>query len=171
MKTFIQAVEFAERAHRGQTRKYSGEPYIIHPFEVSRILAEAGYPPSVMTAGVLHDVVEDTPHTIDEISILFGGRVAALVAMVTDVSVPTDGNRAFRKKLDLIHLSASDHDGATIKLADLISNTQSITKCDPTFAKTYMAEKKELLKVLWHGNRFLWARATSMVRNYEEGKL
>ena len=67
-----EALLFAEDAHRGQRRR-SGEPYIIHPIAVARILtAEFGLNAEPVIAGLLHDVVEDTPHTLDEIKNRFG---------------------------------------------------------------------------------------------------
>ena len=82
MRLIDKAYQTAEEAHRGQKRR-SGEPYIIHPIAVAEILFELGMdPPSVETA-LLHDVVEDTPVTIEEIKSAFGEEVAALVDGVT----------------------------------------------------------------------------------------
>lgn len=85
----------------------------------------------------------------------FGAAVAALVIEVTDVSRPSDGNRAARKAKDRDHLAKASPDAQTIKLADLISNTQSIVEHDPAFARVYLAEKEALLDVLTRGNAML----------------
>src|SRR5262245_5507236 len=110
----------ATRAHAKQVRKYTAEPYIVHPEEVARIVAEAGLPPAVVAAAWLHDVIEDCGVTADEIAAEVSPEVARLVLEVTDVSKPTDGTRAVRKRLDRDHLATASPEGQSIKLADLI---------------------------------------------------
>lgn len=73
------AIEFAARAHRRQVRKGSDTPYIAHPYTVGLMLARAGFDPEVVAAGVLHDTVEDTDITLEEIRAQFGERVAMIV--------------------------------------------------------------------------------------------
>ena len=160
------AIVFATQAHAGQTRKYTGEPYVNHPVEVMRLVSEVNDDPEVLAAAVLHDVVEDTPATITNIRIGFNARVAALVDDLTDVSKPEDGNRATRKELDRQHTAKASPDAKTIKLADLISNSMSIVKDDPSFAKVYMKEKRALLEVLNEGDATLYKRASEMVDSY-----
>jgi (p)ppGpp synthase/HD superfamily hydrolase len=82
MKT--KAKQFAIRAHEGQTRKSSGVPYITHPIRVAESLEQAGFSDELVSAGYLHDVVEDTPYGLEEIKDIFGGRVAHLVAANTE---------------------------------------------------------------------------------------
>jgi (p)ppGpp synthase/HD superfamily hydrolase len=85
MNELIQKGEiFATKAHNGQTRKTSGAPYIGHPFLVAKILQGAGMPPKVIVAGLLHDTVEDTDITIEDIQKEFGDEIAALVAYNTE---------------------------------------------------------------------------------------
>ena len=160
------AIFFATQAHAGQTRKYTGEPYVNHPIEVMRLVSEVNDDPEVLAAAILHDVVEDTPATITNIRIGFNARVAALVDDLTDVSKPEDGNRATRKELDRQHTAKASPDAKTIKLADLISNSMSIVKDDPNFAKVYMKEKRALLEVLTEGDATLYKRASEMVDSY-----
>ena len=76
------AFDVAEEMHRGQLRK-SGEPYLIHPMAVAEILAELGMDEETIIAGLLHDVVEDTPYTMEELARDFGEEVALLVDGVT----------------------------------------------------------------------------------------
>lgn len=83
-----QALHFAAQAHAsiGQKRKYTGQPYIEHPVAVARILKAHGYSGDVVCAALLHDVVEDTPVSIEEIHRRFGPEIGTLVAAVTDIS-------------------------------------------------------------------------------------
>ena len=161
---------FAEECHRGQTRKYTGEPYINHPHAVADLVRSVEHTPEMIAAAILHDVVEDTEATLDEIEIRFGKRVMQLVEMLTDVSKPSDGNRAKRKAIDREHTAKADAQGQTIKLADLINNTKSITENDPEFAKIYLVEKGLLLSVLGEGDPKLFKIAHDILwRGKEEG--
>ena len=82
------ALQFATAAHEGQVRKYTGEPYINHPVEVMRIVKTVSDDPAMHAAALLHDVVEDTDVTIEDIVREFGDDVAQLVDDLTDVSKP-----------------------------------------------------------------------------------
>lgn len=156
---------FASRAHHGQVRKYTGEPYVNHLIEVGNMVSRfRGYVP-VMAAAFLHDIVEDTNTTHDQILDLFGREIAELVYWLTDQSLYHPGNRATRKKIDREFIAHAPADAQTIKLADLISNTRSIVRHDPDFAKVYLAEKVLLLEVLTEGNATLHAEATRMVHS------
>lgn len=159
------AAAFAGYAHGSiqQLRKYTGEPYIVHPEEVAGIVADVTDDQAVIAAAWLHDVLEDTPVTYNQVWSEFGPRVAQLVVEVTDVSKPEDGNRAARKALDCMHLAKASAAGQTIKLADLISNTRSIVEHDPDFAVVYLREKKALLRVLNRGDSMLHTIASRQV--------
>ena len=152
---------FATAAHAavGQTRKYTGEPYIVHPIEVASIVASVGGTEEMIAAALLHDVVEDTKVTNELITTMFGNDVGELVKWLTDVSRPVHGNRAFRKQMDREHIMHAPPAAKTIKLADLISNGTSIVQYDPNFAVTYLREKQLLLEVLKEGNPILWQEA------------
>jgi guanosine-3',5'-bis(diphosphate) 3'-pyrophosphohydrolase len=121
----------------------------------------------MIAAAYLHDVVEDTPVTLEAIELEFGAEVARLVEELTDVSRPEDGNRKTRKAIDREHSAAASPEGQTIKLADLIDNSETITKHDPDFAKVYMREKRALLEVMSDGDRDLQARAWAILRAWE----
>lgn len=155
---------FATAAHAAvkQKRKYTGEDYIVHPTEVAGIVQSVGGTDAQIAAAYLHDVVEDTGVTIEQVEAEFGSEVAALVGWLTDVSKPTDGNRKVRKTIDRKHTAKAPAAAKTVKLADLISNTQSIVKHDLNFAETYLEEKMELLEVLTDGDTNLWQQAKFM---------
>lgn len=153
---------FAHGAHFavGQLRKYTNEPYIVHPAEVASIVATVPDATEEMLAAAwLHDVVEDTGVTLDQVHLLFGADVAKLVFWLTDVSKPEDGNRAARKAIDRAHIAAAPAAAQTVKLADLISNTKSIMAHDEKFSKVYLEEKKLLLEVMTKAHPALMAEA------------
>ncbi len=162
------AFAFAKAAHESidQTRKYSGEPYIVHPIAVAEIVRSVPHTPAMIAAAYLHDVVEDTPVTIEEIRTAFGDKVAELVDWLTDVSRPGDGNRRTRKALDLQHTAKAPPDAKTIKLADLIDNSVTIARHDRKgFWPVYRREKLALLEVLKDGDKTLWQRAAAKANN------
>lgn len=159
---------FATAAHSAvaQLRKYTFEPYIVHPTDVVRILKEAGCKDKAMLAAAfLHDVIEDTKVTEETVRQEFGDEITDLVVWLSNVSKPSDGNRKIRKEKDKNHLAKAPARAQTIKLADLISNTGSIVEYDPKFAKTYLPEKQALLEVLTKGDMTLWNKAYSMIIN------
>jgi (p)ppGpp synthase/HD superfamily hydrolase len=154
---------FATAAHAAvkQLRKYTDEPYIIHPAEVAALVANSlGATPSMIAAAWLHDVVEDTAVTIGLIREEFGDEVAALVAWLTDVE---EGNRATRKRLACERLARAPREAQTVKLADLVSNTRTIVAYDPNFAPVYLKEKRDLLAVLTKGDPGLHERARTQI--------
>jgi (p)ppGpp synthase/HD superfamily hydrolase len=164
MKDIIEKAEqFAVQAHGPQKRKYSGEPYIVHPIEVSQIVRTVPHTNAMVAAAILHDVIEDTEATYDDVVVNFGVIIADLVNELTDVSKPEDGNRAVRKALDRAHLAKASADAQTIKLADIISNSKDIKENDPSFAKVYIPEMKALLEVLDKGDSELMKQAEKQV--------
>jgi len=157
---------FAAAAHMavGQVRKYTGEPYYVHPRDVAYIVEHAGGDDNMIAAAHLHDVVEDTDITLQQIQDFFGADIADLVGWLTDVSKPTDGNRAERKAIDRAHTAQASVRAKTIKLADLISNTRSIVEHDEKFARVYLEEKRLLLTEALHdADPVLLERAWSQI--------
>ena len=158
------ALAFAAEAHGriGQVRKYTGEPYINHPIEVMDIVKTASHYTDVMlAAALLHDTIEDTAVTRDDIEREFGSDVADMVMELTDQC--TEGNRAERKAAEAERLSTISAEAQTVKLADLISNSVSIIEHDPRFAKVYLREKVWILEVMTAGDSGLYARATAQL--------
>jgi (p)ppGpp synthase/HD superfamily hydrolase len=151
------ALQFAEHAHRGvgQKRKYTGDPYIVHPVEVMGLLvayANFAYQrETILTAALLHDVVEDTFVTLKQVEEVFGHEVAGYVDGLTDKfnsGYEENGkvlNRRQRKDREAARLANETAAVQTIKCADLISNTRTIVAYDRDFAKTYIPEKRLIL--------------------------
>ena len=162
------AFVFAKAAHGSidQRRKYTDEPYVTHPIAVAGLVQTVRHTEAMLAAALLHDTVEDTPITLDEIHRVFGFEVAILVEMLTDVSKSSDGNRAARKAIDREHTAKASPAAKTIKLADLIDNTRSIVAHDAVFARTYLAEKAMLLDVLREGDDTLWKLANDLVQQH-----
>jgi guanosine-3',5'-bis(diphosphate) 3'-pyrophosphohydrolase len=127
----LEAASFAAQKHRDQRRKGSdAEPYINHPLEVANLLANVGGVSDIdiLLAAILHDTVEDTQTTRDELREKFGDRVAGFVLEVTDdKSLP----KQERKRLQIEHAPELSLEAKQIKLADKISNITDVTKNPP----------------------------------------
>lgn len=162
----IRAQYFATGAHTAvkQLRKYTNEPYIVHPAEVVDILREHGIEDEFMlSAAWMHDVVEDTGVEIVDIWREFGSVVASYVNWLTNPSKPEDGNRAERKRIDREYIRNAPPEVHSIKCADLISNTSTIVEYDPDFAQVYLEEKRLMLEVLTGAEPTLLARAREII--------
>ena len=88
MRKLEEAIIYATIMHQGKTRKLGDSPYILHPLEVAQILSTMTDDEDVITAGILHDIVEDTDGTLPEIEERFGERVAKLVSSETELKYP-----------------------------------------------------------------------------------
>lgn len=125
------AIDFAARKHTDQRRKGAAdEPYVNHVISVARLLAEAteGRDPGLVAAGLLHDTVEDTETTLDDLAGAFGTDVADLVAEVTDdKSLP----KAERKRLQIKKAAGKSHRAKMLKLADKTCNLRSLVDSPP----------------------------------------
>lgn len=167
------AARFAHDAHAkvGQLRKYTNDPYIIHPVAVARLVMTVTDDVPTIAAALLHDTDEDTEATLADIQALFGDDIASMVENLTDVSRPGDGNRATRKEIDRQHIASADPRAKTVKLADLIHNTASIVEHDLDFARIYLAEKALLLEVLTEGHPTLYALAQKTLQEGQSALL
>lgn len=164
------AKHFATQAHRriDHRRKYSDRPYETHLKAVAEIVRSITEDPEMLAAAWLHDVLEDTPATVEEVEREFGPSVAGLVVELTDVSRPSDGNRATRKAIDRRHLALASDRAKAIKLADVIDNCTDIVRNDPRFGRVFVAEASALLEVLDGGDPQLLGRARRVVQRSEE---
>ena len=163
MSLVTRAREFAAVAHGDQKRKYSGRPYVTHTQEVAEIVAHAGGDPEMVAAAHLHDVLEDTAITFEEVRGQFGAAVADLVLQLTDQVPRSYGARTARKHAEADRLARCDDRAKTVKLADVISNTRSIEVEDPDFARIYLAEMRYLVPRLAGGSPQLHRRACKVV--------
>ncbi len=154
-KRIQSAVEIATKAHEGQFRK-TGEPYIIHPLAVKKILEEWGMDEDTIIAGVLHDVVEDTDVTLDDIKKEFGESVAFLVDGVTKLSVARNGMRDIDTYLPetkdnflrLMIALGDDIRVLIVKLADRLHNIRTLSALPPGKQKKIAKETLEIFAPL-----------------------
>ncbi|HZY69034.1 MAG TPA: HD domain-containing protein [Devosia sp.] len=167
-----EALVFARDAHAsiGQVRKYTGEPYIVHPVAVAAIVKSVPHTDEMVAAALMHDVVEDTPVTLREIRERFGDTVADLVDWLTDVSRPSDGVRRVRKRLDLEHSARAPAEAQTIKLADLIDNSRTISTHDVHFWPVYRREMLDLIDAMKLGHATLRAQAIASAGSRTPGR-
>lgn len=127
----IRAAHFAADRHRDQRRKDVGAtPYINHPLSLAHILSEDGGidDPEILAAALLHDTVEDTETSHDELVVLFGKRIAGIVAEVTD---DKSLDKAERKRRQITSSAGKSDDAKLVKLADKISNLRDIAATPP----------------------------------------
>ncbi len=162
------AKDYATMAHQriDQRRKYSKQPYEVHLQAVATLVAGVTDDEEAIAAAWLHDTVEDTPATLEDIEENFGQSVAELVEELTDVSKPSDGNRAKRKALDRSYLAQASPRAKTVKLADLIDNCRDIARHDKRFAKVYLVEMGALLEVLGDGDEKLYQQASRLYTDH-----
>lgn len=118
------AGEFAAQRHAGQLRKGDGKPFISHPVAVAKLLAAERLPDKVIAAGLLHDVLEDTPTRPAELVRLFGKEVASLVREVTEP--PKRHSWEYRKRAYLRQLRKAPRGALAISCADKLHNTASL---------------------------------------------
>lgn len=144
--------EFAKEAHAGQTRKFSGEPYINHPVRVALMATEHGLGHVQIAAALLHDVIEDCDVSLDQITELFGRHAANVVWGLTNYEARNGGpddtmNRAARKEADRIWLSAQSPNVKSLKFLDMIDNILDRPSAD-SFMDVMLEELRELANAM-----------------------
>ncbi|MBN3756306.1 bifunctional (p)ppGpp synthetase/guanosine-3',5'-bis(diphosphate) 3'-pyrophosphohydrolase [Paraburkholderia sp. Tr-20389] len=131
MNVLIRATAFAAYRHRNQRRKDAdASPYINHPIALADVLANEGdvADEAVLVAAILHDTIEDTETSMEELVAQFGHAVAGIVAEVTDdKTLP----KAERKRRQVEHAPAISRNAQLVKLADKICNLRDIAACPP----------------------------------------
>ena len=125
------AIIFAVKAHSGTERRGKGYPYIVHPLEAVEIVATMTKDQELLAAAALHDTVEDTHVTVDQIRAEFGDRVAALVAAESDempAGVSEEDSWHSRKQAAIDRLSKAGRDAKMVALGDKLSNMRAIAR-------------------------------------------
>ena len=157
----IEALEFATEMHEGQVRKYTGEEYIMHPIAVADLVEEyldeqeepEEFVMSAIAIALLHDTVEDTPATEENILERFGAEIAEGVWYLTKTPSFV-GNRAVRKELCQARLAAAPWLIRVIKTFDMMHNATTIEANDPKFWIVFKAETIALLEAM--GTTHIW---------------
>ena len=125
------AIIFAVKAHAGTERRGKGYPYIVHPLEAVEIVATMTADQELLAAAALHDTVEDTEVTVDQIRAEFGERIAALVADESDTfeaGVSEEDSWHSRKRAAIERLARASHDAKIVALGDKLSNMRAIAR-------------------------------------------
>ncbi len=125
------AITFAVRAHAGTERRGKGFPYIVHPMEAMEIVATITPDQELLAAAALHDTVEDTDVTVDEIRAEFGDRIADLVSAESDVfveGVSEEDSWHARKQAAIDRLARAPRDAKIVAMGDKLSNMRAIAR-------------------------------------------
>jgi len=127
----LRATKFASLKHRNQRRKdHAASPYIIHPVTVANELTQAGITDSeIIAAALLHDTLEDTETTAEELTEAFGERVCSMVQELTD---DKDLDKQERKRLQIEHAPELSAGAALVKICDKIANVTDVTHSPPS---------------------------------------
>jgi guanosine-3',5'-bis(diphosphate) 3'-pyrophosphohydrolase len=166
--------DFADQAHGGQLRKYSPDRYIVHPVRVMERCAAHGASRAQLAAALLHDVLEDTMVTEEDLlrflrSVMEEAEaletldlVIALTDVYTKAAYP-QWKRRRRKEEETERMRQIAPEAQTIKYADIIDNTADITENDPGFAFKYLRECRQLLRVMTEGDPALRTEAQALI--------
>lgn len=155
------AYVYSARAHQGQVRK-SGEPYLIHPLEVSGLLADMRLDEYTISAGILHDTIEDTVATEEEIRQLFGPEVSNIVAGVTKLSkIPysTTHEKAAENFRRLVVAMTKDIRVILVKLADRLHNMRTLDHMKPEKQEHIAQETMDIYAPLANRLGIHWMKA------------
>ena len=129
MNAIENAIRFAVKAHEGALRKGTNLPYILHPLEAAAIAAQMTDDQDIIAAAVLHDVIEDTETTAEDIQREFGARVADLVSSNTENKrreLPASATWQIRKQETIEHLKTASRDVKIVAFADKLSNLRAM---------------------------------------------
>ena len=173
-KVIEDVTAFAEKAHHGQMRKYTPERYMVHPIRVMEICSRYTNDICILSAALLHDVLEDTDVGRNELQVFLtsvmdeddAARTLEIVTDLTDVYVKDDYptlNRKVRKEKERERVANTGGDSQTVKYADIIDNCREIVQHDRSFAGVFLRECRMLLQNTTKGNPELYRRAKEEV--------
>ena len=152
LEVIRKAWDFCLEHHKGQKR-LSGEPYVLHPLEVALVLAEMKLDSTAIAAGLLHDAVEDTPVTTEDITAKFGEQVAHIVEGVTKIDKIQFANREDRQAENvrkMLLAMVSDVRVVLIKLADRLHNMRTLEHMPPEKQQSIARETLDIYAPLAH---------------------
>jgi guanosine-3',5'-bis(diphosphate) 3'-pyrophosphohydrolase len=175
MQTVIKAYEFASQKHKDQRRKDpSKSPYINHPIQVASLLSQAGVTdPEIICAGILHDTVEDTKTTYEELVREFGQNITSMVMECTDdKSLP----KVTRKQHQIAHARVISYGAKLVKLADKYANLSDIQTNPPAHwskgeIEGYVVWAFVVCRGLEKTNAFLESRLMEIFKSYQIDQL
>jgi (p)ppGpp synthase/HD superfamily hydrolase len=175
-QTIEQVKEFARQAHGDQQRKFAAEPYINHPIRVMETCTQYTDDITVLSAALLHDVLEDTDvdkeRILEFLQPLLGSEKATttvkLIEELTDIYTKKNypqWNRKKRKAREAHRLEKTSAEAQTIKYADIIDNSIDIAGAGTDFAKIFLTECRNLLKTIPNGDHRLYQVAIEKVND------
>jgi guanosine-3',5'-bis(diphosphate) 3'-pyrophosphohydrolase len=137
------AEDFARTKHLGQKRKLSNDPYIVHPIRVAKIVSEFSDNPVLLMAALLHDTIEDTQTTYEDIKANFSDEVADMVMALTND--PEEKERMGKKEYLTKKMSLMDSDTLLVKLADRLDNVRDLNDSDLPWSRNYAVQTEYIL--------------------------
>jgi len=173
-ETLKKITEFAREAHGDQRRKFAPEPYIVHPIRVMELCRQHTNDIAVLAAALLHDVLEDTSVTADQMEDFLvtvlnekqAKQTGQLVIELTDVYIKKnfpEWNRRKRRAKETERLSKASGHAQTVKYADIIDNSRDIVNAESDFARKYLEECLAIVKAMKQGNKDLYEKALATV--------
>jgi guanosine-3',5'-bis(diphosphate) 3'-pyrophosphohydrolase len=159
--TLQRAYDFSAEVHRGQKRK-SGEPYLVHPLEVASLIADLRLDVPSVATGLLHDTVEDTLTTLEQVQSIFGGEIATLVDGVTKIGQINFTSRAERQAENfrkMIIAMARDIRVILIKLADRTHNMRTLSHLPPERQTEISQETLDVYAPIAHRLGIYWVKS------------
>jgi (p)ppGpp synthase/HD superfamily hydrolase len=162
--TLYDAIELAARAHHHQVRKGTEIPYIVHPLAVANLLIRVNSPEPLVIAGLLHDVIEDTPVTIQDILAGFGPEVAELVTALSEPDKKASWEDRKTHTIEYLEKKASDA-VVLVALADKLDNIRAIREGLESDGERFWARfNRPREKQRWYYERLAAAFATKVSR-------
>lgn len=139
----------ATTAHAGQTRKFSGLPYITHPAGVVAFLEKFNVGENILAAAWCHDVIEDTSITYESLELVIGTQVTDIVQELTNYKFPEGTSRVTEYWANVMRLVQASHQAQTGKCGDVYDNCKDVYAQDPVYGARFIAEKFFLVRLLY----------------------